>query len=471
MAVLTSTPAANAEPCGPADQLCAWSSCLGVDTALGWQTAVRATRSRGQIRFHPVSDTTCSTRIPVAAALPVHTSFLRRLRAPFASPRKAEKVWPSLLDIQLPFPLDTAVYQFLAPTRTSDGQVEALAVAARREDLDAWRTSLLKFGHEPWLVDHEGLALWSRSVAEQPLEKQGFRLVCYVGQDRLALAWGRGPELLAASGLRLGARELFGPERGEAARRQFAQRAGPFLRAQPQPDKQAFQWAWCGPGAVQADQIKQLESALDLSNQATYFIHREAESFLARAVAARALHKEPTRCSLLPAQLAPTGYQQVLSSRARRPPLALAAVALLLIGINLGWSAWLNQRRDHLQQAVQTQSAELAGTDQLPRGQEVLTAERALKERDPAYLPFRAALDSSLLALLKDVLHETASRGMTLETLNLNGKTLAGQGTAADWAHGEALAAHLTRQGWLIELQRQDAAADERVHFALKASR
>ena len=224
-------------------------TCLGVDGTEDAPLAWSAVRKRRTIAFtrHPAGTPAAGT--PVAAALPVHSTFSLRLRAPFSSVAKAEKVWPALLDIQLPFPLDSAVYRFLAPVRTADGQVETLAVAIRREDLAAWQARWQAAGFAPWVADHEGLALWSRSGAEQPLEKKGFRMVCYVGLDRIALAWGQGPDLLAArrppgSG-RSGPCNFCAPSRGRMAARSSGPGAAP---ARPGPTKCSGwppRWAIC----------------------------------------------------------------------------------------------------------------------------------------------------------------------------------------------------------------------------------
>ncbi len=454
----------------PQPALLGGRSWVGVDLADDQLIACRATRQRGGASFAPVAQPPDAQR-PVIAALPAHTAFLRRLRAPFASVAKAEKVWPSLLDIELPFPLDAAVFTFLKPVRTPDGQVEIIAVAARREDVEAWQERLKRAGCTPWRLDHEGLALWSLSLTDPPLPHTTGRLVCYVGPDRTALAWGRGPDLLAASGLRVGARELFDPERGEAARRSWAQRAGQFLRAQNVPADTPVQWAWCGPGLKRRDQVTLLADGLDLPAGTTVFTHREPENFLARALGARAVRADVTACTLLPADRTPPALQRIERRQALRGPLALAAAALLLIGVNAGWLWWLDAQRARVQTAIQRLATELSENASVPRGQEVLVTERALNEQAPGLLPFRNAFASSLQSTLDLVLHEAAKRNMTLTTLSLSGQNLVCSGHAADWNQGEALAGELNRAGWLTEVEKRDAAADERVAFTLKASR
>lgn len=444
---------------------------LGVDLAEGWQVTRIGRRSRGSVVFPGPADPARAPDLPVSVALPVFMTFMRRLRAPFASVAKAEKVWPSLLDIELPFPLEQAEYRFLHPARTADGQVETLAVAVRRDDLVAWHQRVQQAGFMPWVVDHEGLALWSRSLAEQPLEKQGHRLVCYVGLDRVALVWGRGTELLAASGLRSGARELFDPVRGEAARRQWVQRAGPFLRAQAGSAGPSFQWAWCGPGATRPDQLRLLAEELKLPDGVTFFTHREPDSFLARAVAARMVQPGANACSFLPGDLAPPACRDHQRARARRPALALAAAALLLIGLNLGWATWLHGRRDHLQGLLQHQALTLSGLPSVPRGQEVLLTERALKEQAPSYIPFADALAPSLLLDLRELLQQASALDLRLERVTLGKRAMLCSGTAVDQVHPENLARDLAPFGWITELQHQDTGADGRPSFTLKASR
>jgi len=446
------------------------STCLGVDVTAEGAVTLQATRRRGGVVFASAPNRP-SERDPVAAALPAHSAFVRRLRAPFASLAKAEKVWPSLLDIELPFPLDSAVYMFLNAARTADGQTETLAVAARREDVEAWLARLQQTGLRPWYLDHEGLALWSRSVAEQPLAKPGARMVCYVGHERTALAWGRGDELHAASGLRLGVREVTDPVLGPAALRNWAQRINSFRRAQVVTAGETVQWAWCGPGVTRPDRLATLAAALDLSGDITSFTHREPETFLARAVAARALVPERSSCPLLPDDHVPPALARLRTRRARRAPLALAAAALLLLGVNLGWTTWLHHRRDQLQEAVHQLGVELSGTTQLPRGQEVLVTERALAEQAPTLLPFRQAFAPSLLSVANLLLSQAARHGMTLESVTLSEHNVTCRGTVADWNHGEALAAALSVAGWLPEVERREAADRERVAFTLKASR
>ena len=110
----------------------------------------------------------------LALCAPAAQTVVRRLRAPFASPRKAAKVWASLLDVDLPFPVESAACFYGAP-RLDRGSTVAVAAAIRKSDLaalaDACRASPPRPGGEP--VRLPGAAALARRRAA---EAEGVRL-------------------------------------------------------------------------------------------------------------------------------------------------------------------------------------------------------------------------------------------------------------------------------------------------------
>jgi hypothetical protein len=458
------------------------ASAAGVDLAGGWASVVLATRGRGGPAFTVLADGAAELspelrqrldRLAASGAwtvgaLAVHETFLRRLTAPFPSIAKARRVFPSLLDIQLPFPLESCSCAYLDAAATPDRQVSALAVAARREDVARALERFGAAGVDPVRLDHEGVALWVRSTRELPLAHQAARVVIYLGTDRTSYVTGRGRTVLAASGVRFGARDFLDPARGADALRHLAARLTPWLRAQ---DVESAQWAWAGPGAAQPELVAAIRRALSLPEETSFFVHQQPASFLARALAARAIAADPLSCNLrLGDQEHPRHRAAVAAGIRRGVGLALAA-SLAVVAVNVAWLSVLQQRRDALQQQVQALARSLAGAERVPRGQEVLTAERALQERAPLFEPFHRALAPSLLHQLGPLLDTAAAQQMTLSAVALRPQALECSGTAADWAHCELIQTQLAQAGWKPELERRDAGADERVHFTIKATR
>ena len=107
----------------------------------------------------------------------------------------------------------------------------------------------------------------------------------------------------------------------------------------------------------------------------------------------------------------------------------------------------------------------------MPRGQEVLVAERAGREQAPLTAPFLEAFEPSLMNLVGGIVDLARKQNMTLEFLSLKKDDAIIRGAAAEWSQGELLAGLLRNLGFTTEIQRQDAGADERVHFTLKARR
>lgn len=455
---------------------------IGVDIADGWIAIVQATRARGGPVFTVLADgpdgvspelrrkldALARSGTWTSGAVAVHESFLRVLAAPFPSVTKARRVFPSLLDVQLPFPLESCSCAFLGARRTDDGRVEACAVAARREDVDRALARLGAAGFDPEQVDHEGVALWTRSLAELPPAGEAWRAVVYIGHDRTSYVMGRGRALRAASGVRTGLRDYADPARRDAALRQLASRLVPWIRSQ---DPGSLQWVFTGPGAADAGVLDAARAALDLPAASGSVVHDRPSTFLARALAARALTAGPLACNMRAGEQEHARHSNARALGLRRSILLAAAAALAVLAINAGWLVHLTRQRDGLQQRVVEQARALAGVDRLPRGQELLTAERALQEKAPLLEPFRQALAPSLLHQLGPLLDTASSHGMTLDALSLRPQAVSCSGTASDWAHCEAIKALLDAAGWRTEIDRREAGADERVHFAIKGTR
>lgn len=465
------------------DQALRPRAALGVDYADGRITVIQATRGRDDAAFHVLADAAPALspdvrrRLdeagePVAAALPAHEGFLRLLTAPFPSVAKARRVFPSLLDIQLPFPFEACACEFLSAARTADGQVTALAVAARREDVARALERLAAQGIDPALLDHEALALWDRSVREAPLARDAWRVVFHLGHDRACFVLGRGAVPRAASGVRLGVRDLVDPARGDEALRHLLQRVQPWLRSQAPTDAlPATQWAWTGPGAARDELVARLREGLALSTETPTFVHQEPSTFLARAVAARAVTGGPLACNLRGGEQEHPRLRLDRERQARRWVHGALAASLLVCAVNLAWLFYLQGTRNRLQDELQSVAGALAGSERLPRGQEVLAAERALQERATLVEPFRQVFLPSLTEAVAPLLRTASRHEMTLATIAVRPRALVCSGTAADWSHCEAIQAGLASAGWQAELERREAGADERVHFTVKAAR
>ena len=102
---------------------------------------VRATRKGTRLGYEtcPSDDDELKRDVekgmPVAVSMTPRQCLTPRLKAPYASRRKAEKVFPTLLDIQLPFALEDCVCEILAETDEDRETSSALAVVARTRDV------------------------------------------------------------------------------------------------------------------------------------------------------------------------------------------------------------------------------------------------------------------------------------------------------------------------------------------------
>ena len=415
---------------------------------------------------------------PCVACLPIHQSITRWIRAPLSSVRKARKVMPSQLDIQLPFPLEECVYEFLAVGATGGSEVEGLAVVARDTDLVQRLDQLREWGLDPVRVDHEGLCLWTRSLAEAPAEAGGLRVVASLEADRLALAVGRvGPSaadhrLLSAHSLRP-VPDVWASAAGGAVAGTmppFLQRVRQVLEAQGAPAEGVpLEWYWTGPMAEEAARLEEWEHHVKALGPIRFMRHDGPGTFLARAMTDRALQGGPLACNLRRGKFLHPAMARHETTVYRHGSWAIAAAGLALCLLGLAFPRLLDARVRSWQDRVERMAAPIAGS--LQRGQEVLLARRAVEAQALSEAPFLSVFAEPMENLLADMLRTSRQSKAALEFLALGEDVVSARGTIPDWDQCERLGEPLKRRGYSVKVERQDAGTDEKVHFSLQGGR
>lgn len=461
------------------------NTCYGFDLSASRMVIVKATRRRGGKGaecfvvcdqspdamspgiLEGIRSETVKGRAGTAACMPSIESFARWLQTPLASRAKARKIAPSLLDIQLPFPLEECAYDIVRFRVSDDGKYDALAVAARTEDIAARLDLFQRTGIEPMRLDHEALALWAQGLREIPVERNVLRVVAFIGDGHSTLAFGRGTEFLSVHSIRAGTAELEGTS-SEPARR-FALRAQQLLRAKiPEPGAQVIQWIWTG-SAVSQTFTQTLENGLRPLGETSFLTTRDPTRFLARAVAESILEGEPLSCNF---RLGALVHPEELRHRSRqksRIAAGVLAAGLLLCGLNAGWRILLTRQKEAVQEKLTSLVQQMSQMAKVPRGQELLVAKRAGREQAPLVAPFLEAFEPSLTTVIGELVGLAHKHNMAIEYLSLKKDSASIRGAAVEWSQGERLAALLRDRGFTADIQRQDAGADERVHFTIKA--
>jgi hypothetical protein len=351
--------------------------------------------------------------------------------------------------------------------KAGDGKFDALAVAARTRDIATRLDLFRQAGIEPMRLDHEALALWAQSLREIPVERNAIRIVAFIGGDHSTLAFGHGTDFLSANSIRVGNGELE-TVNSEPARR-FALRAQQLLRAQvPEPDDQTAQWIWTGP-AVSQTFTRALEDGLRPFGKVRFLVAHDSSRFLARAVAESVLEGESLSCNFRIGSLAHPEETRHRSRQKSRIATAVLAAGLLLCGLNASWRVLLARQKEAVQEKLTSLALQMSRMSRAPKGQEVLVAERAIREQAPLAAPFLEAFEPSLTTFIAGIVGLAHKHNMAIEYLSLKKDAVSVRGTAAEWSQGELLAGLLRGRGFIVDIQRQDAGADERVHFTIKA--
>ncbi|MDD2237972.1 MAG: type II secretion system protein GspL, partial [Kiritimatiellae bacterium] len=392
-------------------------------------------------------------------------SVFRWLSTPFPSLRKARRVFPALLNTQLPFDLAQCQYALLS-LHAKEGEARALAVAVRHETLRRILEQCASLGLDPQIVQHEGIALWQEALAAQPSAPSESRVLVCLGRHRTLLLYGKGPNLYGAQQMPSGADSLCTQQEYDA----WAAKARLFLHTHCKETEKPLNWIWCGPGAAQAEPRTALEKALNLPDSITY---RQADRLFSDAPVAQALARmiATSSTSLHNFRAGAFAHPQALQqdTKIRRNTLLwVILLGLFLCLTGLLWQAMVFRQNKVLDRQIEEAVGEITEGARAPKAQEVPFVSRILEERRNTLSTFSDMTARPAEALLTKILGMASEYRITIQQLALHPDTMELKGFADRWDAGTHLEKLLKSSGYQTDLQRREAGADEMVHFTLK---
>ncbi|MCK5849383.1 MAG: hypothetical protein KAH23_00605 [Kiritimatiellae bacterium] len=442
-------------------------TCYGVDLQDDTPVVVRGTRDRSSVKCVRVDPADIMYRGDLRAGafcvgtVSARESLIRRLEAPYGGISKARKVFPTLLDIQLPFPLEDCVHSFLDVVRTGSETVCSLAIAARKDDVEKNLRLYAAVGMNPAVLDHEGLALWTQSLNEIHAGSlyPSCRIVVYLGKTYTTLVFGRGETLISAHSIKTG-------DEGRIKRllqTQFGQSDGDAGR---NPE---VVWMWCGPGASNDGRVNELHSRLSIDWSGPLVIHDDPETFLARALAVRALQSGQLRCNLRLGRFMHDAITRRNRKRVMKTAILFLVSGLLLCGAMPAVKTIIERKNTRMKDVFGMLVEDLApGQVGNAKGRDALGIIRSELEKERKELePFRAAFRPSLRRTIASIMEIGKKNGLRYETISLSENRVEISGSAEDWNSFAELLSFLNVSG--DKIKRKDAQADERIPFTIRS--
>jgi len=441
----------------------------GVEVAGGRLSVVRVRRRRGQLHQDVLLDRadlsagwqTITAELSaarkqggaaVAFAAPASDSFIRPVQVPFSSETKARAVLPSLLDVQLPFPLEQCVYDFGAFDPAPGGKIDALAVAMLKSRLRDMISELAGTGIDPEWIVPEALALWRYHAMHTPATGPAERLVVQLADDRTIAVAGRSGRPLASFSSRtgwVGSSEL-AREKLMARLKQFV--AG-FTRGTPQA-------------------LELVISGTDDASAATFTTQLGFDPAQRKIAGGPALMAAAAACLVMESGGLPVNMRRgefespaLILHRKRRDRaswslVAAAAVILLLV---CGAAKWVTGNRvEQIDADILSVARELTG------GQAQLYSEIHAVRNDPV---IGGWLRPAVMPLFSAILKSSAGAGLSIETIKIGKSEMIIRGAGSDWNSAGVLTNAIAGvTAWNVVLTPQDAGPDEKVHFIVRAS-
>jgi len=392
--------------------------CCGVDLSGSDSEAVKARRRGRRIIFEQFKSykageaiEICDAKDAVAAALPVALGIVVRVKAPFDSVSKSKKVLSTLLDIQLPFPLEECEYHFAEIKKVRDG-VEALGVVARRADIEQRLRKLAQCGVDPHVLDFEGLALWTGLLREQGIKDDGIvRVAVYMRADGGVLAIGRGLEFVACHRITTAA---------PGAVNHYLKAQFNKLGLRSAADTEAVEWYLDCSECCPVEIASELRRHISESWQGEVRDLSKSPGFMARELAVRALTSGPLRVNLRSG-----GYTHPGIARQRDKSVLVTILTVMLAGIVMcaaaaAWQYKISSERQSIRSRFVTKLSSLLGYKVRAQGRQgIIIAQRELENRRTGLSPLLETLKPSLLQDLRRIVGDAAERDVKIGHLVL----------------------------------------------------
>lgn len=434
--------------------------CYGVDLQMDGPTVVRSEKTRNGVNHTKVSPddpaflSDMRSGVPCVGHIQTKCSFVRWLEAPFSSTAKTRKVLPTLLDIELPFPLNDCTYTFLDESVDDEGKRNVLSVASRKSDVSSRLDNYRKHELDPMAMDQEGLALWSHGLTEVPTEGTRARVHIHLEKENATLVAGNGDRLLGIHALAM----------SDPAGHVFR-----LVRARFEPGTE-IQVIWSGREATSQATVDPIREKISLW-PGTSSIVKDPDLFLARAVSSRALTGNAAPCNLRSGTLVHEG----VTARQYRISL-VAAVATLLAGVVLSCAnlLWRHSAAGHeaaIDETFGGLADDLAGYHLVAKGKQACDmAEQSVQERMEQLKPFTSAFDPVLSKRIASIMQCAKSRDLRFSEISITPDKAKILGDCPTWNSANVLVVVLEGENpGHVRLDRSDANNEGRIPFSITA--
>jgi len=458
-----------------------WATvCYGIDAAAESSIVVRAERRGRGIKIMPVDfdqqkiEEEIIGGAAVAAGMPAAQTIAVRITSPFKSESKAAKVFPTLLDIQLPFPLEECLYDFtesfnLAGERgesaASDGGISTLAIAARKCDAVRRIAELNEIGVDPHVLDHEGLALWTQLLREYPVsssdQEHDLKIIVFMRKKEGILVIGRDSEFRTY--------HRINPDKPAAIDRYLRVQLNKLgINSVNTPPK--INWFWTGCGYNPGESGAKLKAHTDRTWPGNSITPKDSETFLARALATRALMPGPLRANLRSGELAHAGARAHIRRVRRNSAVIVMTAGLLLSAAAFFHNYSLAAKHKQFESEFSARIKNMTGYAVKAKGANaILIAERELEALGQQQKPLLDAFRPSLLNALQITAAAIERYDIKAETLKLTEEGLSIKAAAAAEKDALSLSKDIAAMGYKTEISAGDSKNSEKYTFVLTA--
>jgi type II secretory pathway component PulL len=394
----------------------------------------------------------------VSSALPIKDTLLLNFNIPLSSKKKALQVLPSMLDVQLPFPLEDCLYKVVSSRKLMDNTLSFTTIIVRRKIMERHLAFLQENGVVVDHLDSEATVLFEEGSLVFPKSKK----IVVINMERESISVIISEEQAIKSAYTL-----------KVERDKKNEELDLWLKRITKIENlnsQHFDMVITGKDA---SSILAGEIARKLSSSISpeVSIMPDSEFAFTETIAKRLITPKKYTLNFLEDEYEPKRAKECKMRLMRMRSLFLLAVSVALIFINsLHYIFWY-LKKSNLEQAIASLSQKIMPETRLPKGMEIFEINRKMLQHSEEIQPLVGIVANQTFSTFSSLLANIAKKNLIISNLTINDKQIVISGNSTVWQDCEELANWLKTKGFTVTLEKKSFSTFNTTQFAIKADK
>ncbi len=394
----------------------------------------------------------------IAFVLPASETLVLNVNVPLSSKKKALQVLPSMLDVQLPFPLEHCIFKVIHLEKMPDDTYRFTVVVAKRSIIEKY----LKWFHNKGIelqAMYSEVAL-SLSIAQEIYPKGEKSVIINLEEASISLVVVEEDTVKASYAFKLN---------NTISERDLNQWIKRIAKAENLAS-QCYNFVLIGK-ETKSKLANEILSKLALDQKVNITTHPAAEFAITHAACSLSSSSKHNTLNFLEDEYESEKVRTLKNKMASRRLLIIASAALFLILINFFHIGLCHLKQKEIDTEIASLTQKILPETSLPKGMELFEINRKMQQHLEKTITLQEIVENYVLSVFSKVTTNLIRKNILISNLSINDQQILVTGSTANWKDCEELANLFKDQGYTVALEKKPVSTFNTQQFIMKLER